>query len=213
MFFHIFGPPAPKISLGFSQDVPLLTQYFLHFATFLALLCQHKYPWVFAGFSSSDANFLVFSTFIALLRQESFNFHSIFPLLMQHFPQAHTNTHTHIMVPAESAKVYRNSDLKHVLCKAIFYIFKNESARIYLCKAIFYIFRNNSPKQTFMYVIILAGMVKSGADWRLPQGNKPEESCLCAFILPDTLVIPFKGWGDVCLARRRPQDNFQQCAY
>ena len=46
---------------------------------------------------------------------------------------------------------------KTIVCKAIFYIFENKSTRIDLCKAIFYIFWNFSPKQRFMYVIVLAG--------------------------------------------------------
>ena len=67
--------------------------------------------------------------------------------------------HAHTMVPAESAKFYRNSDPKHLffVCKAIWHMFKNKSARIYLCKAIFYTFGIYIPKQKLMYVVVLAG--------------------------------------------------------
>ena len=73
-FPHIFGPTAPKISLGFSQEFPS-SDAILHT---LCHIVPTKISLGFHTFSSSDANFLVFSTFLALLHQKSFNFHRIF---------------------------------------------------------------------------------------------------------------------------------------
>ena len=61
-------------------------------------------------------------------------------------------------MPVESVNFTEILTQNNFVCKAIFYIFENKSARICLCKAIFYIFGNYSPKQRFMYVIVLAGM-------------------------------------------------------
>ena len=152
---HIFRYFWHQKSFGFHRIFPLLMQHFVRFSTFFGptaprilgfftgfstcLGLLHQTCWVFTGFSSSDA-FTGFSSSDAK------------------FPTC-TYKHT-TMVPAESVIMLQIFWPKTIwVCKAIFYIFKNKSARIYLCKAIFYIFGNDSPKQRFMYVIILAGMV------------------------------------------------------
>ena len=81
--------------------------------------------------------------------------------------QTNKNTHTHTHNGAnricKDLQIFWPKTI--FVCKAIFYIFKNKSARIYWCKANFYIFGNYSPKQKFMYVIILAGMVMYFCHW------------------------------------------------
>ena len=171
-FSRFLAPLHQKMSLGFSQDFPSSDAKFPTFHIFgptvPKIVGSSQDCWVFTGFSSSDANFHMFFHIFGPTAPRIFQLSQDFPLLMQHFPHAHTNahtlpTHTHTHHGASRiCKILQKFWLKTIsVCKAICYIFKNKSTRIYLCKAIFYIFGNYSPKQTFMYVIVLAGMVTS----------------------------------------------------
>ena len=185
-FCHIFGPTVPNL-VGFSQDVPSSDARFHMFFHILAPLHQKMCLGFSQDFPSSDAKY-PHSIFLAPLYQKLLGFHSAFLFwckishIFPHFGPycaknlstftgfflfrcniptcAYKHTHTHTHGASRICKILQKFWPKTIfVCKAIFYIFKNKSARIYLCKAIFYIFGNYSPKQKFMYVIVLAGMV------------------------------------------------------
>ena len=90
--------------------------------------------------------FTCFSTFLALLRQESFNFHWLF-LFRCNISHMRIQTHTHTMVPAESVKFYRNSDLKQFLSAKLFFTYSKKNPPEFVYVRFFFLhIRKLQPK-------------------------------------------------------------------